>query len=42
LPEGLFPNQKSQFGKFWEALRLEIDDKFYGHNEYFTDIWDIL
>jgi hypothetical protein len=26
----------------WEGLRLEIVDTFYGHLEYFTDIWDIL
>jgi hypothetical protein len=42
LPDGLFPNRKSQFGKFWEGLRLEIVDIFYGHWEYFMDIWDIL
>jgi hypothetical protein len=25
-----------------EGLRLENMDIFYGHLEYFTDIWDIL
>jgi hypothetical protein len=40
LPDGFFSNQKSQFvGKF--LARLENVDMFYGHMEYFTDIWDI-
>jgi hypothetical protein len=42
LPDGLFSNQKSQFGSILEGLRLENVDMFYGHFEYFTDIWDIL
>jgi hypothetical protein len=30
-------------GKFWRDLpRLENVDTFYGHLQYFTDIWDIL
>jgi hypothetical protein len=42
LPDGLFPNRKSQFGEILEGLRLKIVDIFYDHLEYFTDIWDIL
>jgi hypothetical protein len=37
LPDGLFSNPNSQFGKILEGLRLEN-----GHLEYFTDIGDIL
>jgi hypothetical protein len=42
LPDGLFSNQKSLFGKNVQSLRLENVDIFYGHLEYFMDIWDIL
>jgi hypothetical protein len=42
LPDGLFSNQKSQFGKILEGLRLENVYIFYGHWEYFMEIWDIL
>jgi hypothetical protein len=42
LPDGLFSNQKSQFGKNFLGLRLDIVDIFYGHLECFMDIWDIL
>jgi hypothetical protein len=42
LPDGIFSYQKSQFGKRFEGLRLENFNIFYGHLEYFTDIWDIL
>jgi hypothetical protein len=42
LPDGLFSNQKSQFGKNFQVLRLENIDIFYGHLEYFMDIWDIV
>jgi hypothetical protein len=42
LPDGLFSNQKSQFGKIFQGLGLENVDIFYGHLEHFTDIWDIL
>jgi hypothetical protein len=32
LPDdGLFSNQKSQFGKKFQGLRLENFDLFYGH-----------
>jgi hypothetical protein len=34
LPDGLFSNQKSQFGKILECLRWENIDSFYGHLEY--------
>jgi hypothetical protein len=42
LPDGFFSNQKSQFGYILEGPRLENVDIFYGHLEYFIDIWDIL
>jgi hypothetical protein len=42
LPDGLFANQKSQLGYILEGLRSENVDVFYGHMEYFTDIWNIL
>jgi hypothetical protein len=42
LPDGLFSNQKSQFGQILDGLRWENVDIFYVHLEYFTDIWDIL
>jgi hypothetical protein len=35
LPDGLFSNQKSQFGKILDGLRLENVDIFNGHLEYF-------
>jgi hypothetical protein len=38
-----FQTRKPNLGKFWNALpRLENIDIFYGHLEYFMDIWDIL
>jgi hypothetical protein len=39
LPDGLFSNQKSQFGKMLEDLGMENVCKFYDHLEYFTAIW---
>jgi hypothetical protein len=42
LPDGLFSNQKSQFGEILEGLILENTYIFYGHLEYFMEIWDIL
>jgi hypothetical protein len=42
MPDGLFSNQKSQFGQIIEGLRLKNVDIFYGHLEYFKEIWDIL
>jgi hypothetical protein len=41
LPDGLISNQKSQFGLILDDLRLESVVIFFGHLEYFTDIWDI-
>jgi hypothetical protein len=35
LPDGLFSNQKFQFGQIFEGLRLEKMDLFYA-------IWNIL
>jgi hypothetical protein len=42
LPDDLFSNQKSQFGKNFQGLRSENVDIFYGHLEYFIIILDIL
>jgi hypothetical protein len=42
LPDSFFSNQKSQFGQILQGPRLENVDIFYGHLEYFTDIWYIL
>jgi hypothetical protein len=42
LPDGLFSNQKSQFGQILEGLRLENVDLSYAHLGYFTDISDTL
>jgi hypothetical protein len=42
LPEGLFSNQKSQYGKIFQGLRLENVDIFNGDLEYFMNIWDSL
>jgi hypothetical protein len=35
LPDGLFSNQKSQFGKILEDLAMEEVGLFYGHLVYF-------
>jgi hypothetical protein len=35
LPEGLFSNQKPEFGQIFEGLILENVDIFYGHLKYF-------
>jgi hypothetical protein len=37
-----FPTKNPDLGKNRHGLRLENVDIFYGHLEYFTDIWDIL
>jgi hypothetical protein len=42
LPDGLFSNQKSQFGKILEGLRMENAGKLYCNLEYFTVICYIL
>jgi hypothetical protein len=38
LPDGLFSNQKSQFGSIWEGLGMENFGIFYDHMDYFTAI----
>jgi hypothetical protein len=42
LPDGLFSNQKSNFGKILEGHAMEDDGIFYGHSVHFTVFWDIL
>jgi hypothetical protein len=42
LPDGLFSNQKSQFGKILEGHRLENIDTFNCHLKYYQPIWYIL
>jgi hypothetical protein len=42
LPDGLFSNQKSQFGKICEGLATEDFGTVYGHLVYFTSSWSIL
>jgi hypothetical protein len=50
LPDGLFSNQKSQFGYILEGLAMEnlgifyehLVYLFYGHWKYFMAIWYIL
>jgi hypothetical protein len=41
LPDGLFSNQKPQFGTKMQVLILENVDIFYGHLKYFMDFGDI-
>jgi hypothetical protein len=41
LPDGIFSNQKSQFGQILEGLEIENIGIFYGHLEYITVIWYI-
>jgi hypothetical protein len=42
LPDGFFSNQKFLFGQILQGLRWKNVDIFYGHLQYFTNIWDIL
>jgi hypothetical protein len=42
LPDGLFSNQKSQFGNTFQGIRLENVEIFYGRLEHFMNIRDIL
>jgi hypothetical protein len=42
LPDGLFSNQKSQFGSILDGLAKENLDIFYDHFVYFTAIGNIL
>jgi hypothetical protein len=39
LPDGLFTNQKSQFGQILKGLGMENVSIFYEQLEYFTAIW---
>jgi hypothetical protein len=41
LPDGLFSNQKWQFGQILVGLRLENVYIFYGLLEYFMEIGNI-
>jgi hypothetical protein len=38
LPDGLFANQKIQFGLIFAGLAMEIVGTIYGHLEYLTAI----
>jgi hypothetical protein len=42
LPDGLFSNQKSQFGLILQGLAMENLGIFYDHLVYFTAIGNIL
>jgi hypothetical protein len=42
LPDGLFSNQKSQFGFIGEGLAMENLGIFYDHLDYFRAIGNIL
>jgi hypothetical protein len=42
LPDGLFSNQKSQFGQILDGLRMKNVRIFYEHSEQFTAVWYIL
>jgi hypothetical protein len=41
LPDGIFSNQKAQFGQISECLAKKDVGIFYGHLVYFTAIWSI-
>jgi hypothetical protein len=42
LPDGLFSNQKSKFGKILEGFAMEDVGIFYGHFVNFPAIWYII
>jgi hypothetical protein len=42
MPDGLFSNQKSQFGKILDGLVMENVGVFYVHLVYFTSFGNIL
>jgi hypothetical protein len=42
LPDGIFSNQKSRFGKILEVLAIEDVGILYVHLVYFKAIWYIL
>jgi hypothetical protein len=37
-----FQTKNPNLGSFWEGLKLENVDIFYGQLEYFKDIWEML
>jgi hypothetical protein len=39
LPDGLFSDQKSQFGSNLEGIGMENVVMFYDHLEYFKVMW---
>jgi hypothetical protein len=41
LPDGLFSNQKYQFGQILEGLAMEVVAIFYVHLAFSTAIWYI-
>jgi hypothetical protein len=42
LPDGIFSNQKSQFGLILECLAMEDVGAFYGHSVNSPAFWHIL
>jgi hypothetical protein len=42
LPDGIFSNQKSQFGKILEGLAMELVGLFDSHLVYSSAIWCML
>jgi hypothetical protein len=42
LPDGVFSNQNSRFGKILEGLAMEVVGKFYSHRVNFQAILHIL
>jgi hypothetical protein len=42
LPDGIFSNQRAEFGYILEGLATGDVGIFYGHLVYFTAIWSIL
>jgi hypothetical protein len=42
FPDGVFSKQKIPIWVTLESLRFEKVNTFYGHLEYFREIWDIL
>jgi hypothetical protein len=42
LPDGIFSDQKSPFGRILEGPGMENVGIFYGHFEYLTALWYIV
>jgi hypothetical protein len=42
LPDGIFSNQKYQFGKLFEGFEMENVSIFFAYLEYITAIWYML